>query len=67
MTALSGKILSSIALVLGKPNSRAFRLEPILEVTRRLRYENPRLCMEILVDVLDETLKGREAKSFSQA
>lgn len=34
------------------------QLRKRLEVARRLRYENPRLCMEILVDVISELLKG---------
>ena len=36
------------------------QLRKRLEVAKRLRHENPKLCIEILVDVVDEMLKPKE-------
>lgn len=30
-----------------------------LEYARRLRYTDPKLCMEVLIDVLDELLRHK--------
>ena len=38
------------------------QLRKRLEVAKRLRYQDPKMAVEIIADVLDEMLKGKDSK-----
>jgi hypothetical protein len=43
------------------------QLRKRVEVARRLRFENPKLSVEILCDIVSEMLRGRDQKPYPEA
>jgi hypothetical protein len=39
------------------------QLRKRLEVAKRLRYQDPKMAVEIIADVLDEMLKNKDSKT----